>query len=146
MATGLRLLVRTFPFEFENDTSENTHNRCPTRLAPQPSLTSLASTVSARMDAAPLSDTTLAGACHCGALAYTTTSLPTFSGYCHCEKCQRLTGWSIVFLNMPMCYTDGRSTARRSFRRDFSFPGRLRDYLRYARIGVTHVLAALRPA
>ncbi|EPT04788.1 hypothetical protein FOMPIDRAFT_1112861 [Fomitopsis schrenkii] len=48
------------------------------------------------MDAAPLSDTTLAGACHCGALAYTTTSLPTFSGYCHCEKCQRLTGGPFV--------------------------------------------------
>ncbi|KZT70589.1 hypothetical protein DAEQUDRAFT_725117 [Daedalea quercina L-15889] len=44
-----------------------------------------------------LGETTLGGSCHCGALTYTaTTSSPTFTGYCHCTKCQRLTGGPLV--------------------------------------------------
>lgn len=49
-----------------------------------------------------LSETTPAGGCHCGALTYTTTSLPAFSGYCHCAKCQKLTGPYISLSALPM--------------------------------------------
>ncbi|KAJ7024385.1 Mss4-like protein [Mycena alexandri] len=50
-----------------------------------------------------------AGACFCGAISYTVTGKPTLSAYCHCTRCQRMTGsaciWTIHFPASAFAWT-----------------------------------------
>lgn len=46
--------------------------------------------------------TELSGGCLCGALRYTASASPTWTGYCHCRLCQRSTGTPVlVFASVP---------------------------------------------
>ncbi|KAJ6601436.1 Mss4-like protein [Mycena vulgaris] len=50
-----------------------------------------------------------AGACFCGSVSYTVTGKPTLSAYCHCTRCQVLTGsafiWTIHFPAVAFTWT-----------------------------------------
>ncbi|KAJ7269341.1 Mss4-like protein [Mycena haematopus] len=50
-----------------------------------------------------------AGACFCRAVSYTVTGKPTLSAYCHCSRCQIMTGsaliWTIHFPESAFAWT-----------------------------------------
>ncbi|KAJ7610906.1 Mss4-like protein [Roridomyces roridus] len=53
------------------------------------------------------------GSCFCGQVSYKVTGKPTTSSFCHCTRCQRLTGsafiWTIHFPNAAFKWTSDAS-------------------------------------